>query len=528
MYKVLLADDEVLDLEGMRQFIPWSELGLEVVGAVNNGFSAYELIQQQPVDILVTDVHMPNMSGLELARRALEHKQDMRVIFVSGYQDFQYVKQALSMNACSYVLKPMDDEELIQSLNKVTKDLNEDKRRKEAEENYEVMRPMAKNELMTRLLEGDYKRLTLVELDKLSQSVGLHKLQWPLQVAVVEVDDARTSGMLGTYSTEEKLQWQQTFSQDMQEVCHSCGTIHSCQLSKQRLAILMTSEHVANCMHAIVNQVQAKYSFTFTVGIGEAVHEVDQLSASYQQAIEAVEGKMFLGKGKVIPYMDVKRTPEMEDARTLDIRVDAMCQAISEYDLVRIHDEIDNLFRSVASIRSKFTVHNLALYLVMKLDQHLQSMDEDVFRMLGMQLHNLDILQKFETTSDIRSWLVRQVFYISETLQQKSLSKNSRLIREIIKVMEDNLHENIALKDIALQFSFSPNYLGFLFKEEVGKSFSEMLFQLRMERAKELLKDPSMKIYEVANQVGYRYLPYFSRQFKETYGTTPMEFRKKL
>ena len=96
MYKVLLADDEMLDLEGMKQFIPWSELGMEVVGAVNNGFSACEVMEKQPIDILVTDINMPNMSGLELARRALGFKSDLRILFVSGYQDFHYVKQAVA------------------------------------------------------------------------------------------------------------------------------------------------------------------------------------------------------------------------------------------------------------------------------------------------------------------------------------------------------------------------------------------------------------------------------------------------
>ena len=109
MYKVLLADDEHLDLEGMRTFIPWSELGMEVVGAVSNGFSACELMERQAIDILVTDVNMPHMSGLELARRAMDRKPDVRVVFVSGHQDFHYVKQALSLKACSYVLKPMDE-----------------------------------------------------------------------------------------------------------------------------------------------------------------------------------------------------------------------------------------------------------------------------------------------------------------------------------------------------------------------------------------------------------------------------------
>ncbi|WP_316244865.1 helix-turn-helix transcriptional regulator [Paenibacillus antibioticophila] len=236
---------------------------------------------------------------------------------------------------------------------------------------------------------------------------------------------------------------------------------------------------------------------------------------------------MFFGRGQIINYEEVHKAPEMNDAKTLDIRLDALFKAMSNYELVRVHDEIDNLFKSVSTLRSKFTIYNLAMYIVFKLDHYLQGQDEDLFEMLGMELHSLDVVLKFEMMGDIRSWLVRKVFEISEMMRRKRDTKNSRLIREIMKMMKDRMHENITLKDMAEQFSFSPNYLGHLFKEEVGKSFSEMLISMRMERARDLLRNPVMKIYEVADQVGYRYIPYFSRQFKETYGMTPMEFRKR-
>lgn len=275
MYKVLLADDEHLDLEGMRTFIPWSDLGMEVVGAVSNGFSACELMERQSVDILVTDVNMPNMSGLELARRALDRKPDVRVVFVSGHQDFHFVKQALSLKACSYVLKPMDDDELVASLRQITLELE---------------------------YEANRKR------------------------------------------TEEQL-------------------------------------------------------------------------LQMMQAWGAQNGRK---------------------------------------------------------------------------------------------------------SADARDRLAEP-----EPVELENMPGSSRLIREIVATMQARLHENLTLKHIAQQFAFSPNYLGHLFKEETGRGFSEMLTELRMKRARELLKDPRVKIYEVAGQVGYRYMPYFSRQFKETFGMTPMEFRKR-
>ncbi|MEI0740007.1 response regulator [Paenibacillus sp. JTLBN-2024] len=129
MYKALIVDDEILDLEGMRTFIPWTELGLEVVDAVHNGFEALSVMERESIDVLVTDVHMPGMSGLDLVRKAKELYGRIKVIFVSGYQDFNYVKQAISLHAYNYVLKPMDDTELTEALKKIVLELDAERQR---------------------------------------------------------------------------------------------------------------------------------------------------------------------------------------------------------------------------------------------------------------------------------------------------------------------------------------------------------------------------------------------------------------
>lgn len=523
MYKVLLADDELLDLEGMKRFIPWTELGLEVVDAVNNGFMACEVMDRHSIDILVTDVNMPNMSGLELAKIAIEKKPNVRIIFVSGYQDFHYVKEALSLKACSYVLKPMDDEELISSLLGITEELKLEEQQRENEENYRHMKPMAQNDLLVRLLEGELIWDHSDSLMKLAASYGLDHLEGPLRAAVLEIDDLH---WLKSKEVEDDVQDKlENHLKQLYEIIYS-NELYTCKLTRNRMAIVLHGKGLRRSLEEIRGSIDSTISMSITVGLGEEVQHISELTQSYKQALEALDGKMFFGRGQVINYEDVRRAPELNDAKTLDIRLDALFKAMSNYDLVRVHDEIDNLFKSVSTLRSKFTVYNLAMYIVFKLDHYLQELDEDLFEMLGMELHSLDVILKFEMMGDIRSWLVRKVFEISEKIRKKRATKNSRLIREILKTMKERMNENITLKDIAEQFSFSPNYLGHLFKEEMGKNFSEMLIGMRMEQARELLKNPTLKIYEVADQVGYRYIPYFSRQFKETYGITPMEFRK--
>jgi len=512
MYKVLLADDENLDLEGMKTFIPWAELGLEVVGAVTNGFAAWDIIERQKIDILVTDVRMPNMTGLELARKAIDKWEDLRVVFVSGYQDFNYIKQALSLNAFNYVLKPMDDRELIESLRKARDALELEKARHETERVFKQMVPIVKNEFLLRLLEGEEDG----EAGQvLASEYRLEGLRWPVGVAVLEIDDL-------TWKPEQT----DRFLDSVLAFCQAQGIEHMCKLSRQRVALLLESGFDLEALRGWIDGRKNDLPFSVTGGVGGEASALPELQLAYREALQALDYKMLKGKGRLIQYEDA-RGSEREEVRNLDIQLDALFSAMANYELVNIHDELEQLFRLARGLHSKFSIQNFAMFLIMKLNDYLQSRNENLFQLLELDLSKLDIVLQFETIDDIQSWLRRRAFEISEKLYNKTKGKHWKLVQEIVEYMTARLHENVTLRDAADHFSFSPNYLGHLFKEETGKNFSDTLIALRMEKACELLKDTNLKIYEVADKVGYRYLPYFSRQFKETYGMKPMEFRRK-
>ena len=521
MYKVLLADDEILDLEGMKRFIPWESLGMSVVDSVNNGFAACEVLETQHIDILVTDIRMPNMTGLELAQKALAAQENIRIIFVSGYQDFGYVKQAIALNAISYVLKPMDDKELVDALNKVRRELDRNKEQQQTELAYQKMMPIVKNQYLLQLLEKSYDA---VPLDVLNKEFHLDEMAWPAQVALLELDDV--SWQLNHIDDAEKANMTDAFFSRLQIHLAKQNIHHVCKVTDQRTAMLLNEERDQPVVVELLEQLRLEFPFTVTVGVSNAVSRLQDLHPSYQQAVAALEYKMFRGKGKWIPYGEVP-SEDIKDAENIYIRLDSLLSAMTNYELVRIHDELEELLMLASSLRSKFTIRNFAMYIIYKLDEHLHTIHEDLFKILGMELKNLDVLLQFETIDDIFSWLRRRVFEISERLHNRKHSKNGRLIQEIVENVSGRLHETITLRDIANRFSFSPNYLGLLFKEETGHNFSDYVISMRMEKARDLLTNTKLKIYEIASQTGYQYLPYFSRQFKDTYGMTPLEYRRK-
>lgn len=529
MYNVLLVDDEELDLRGMHQFIPWSKLGMVVKGTVNNALSACDIIKNESIDILVSDINMPYMSGLELAKIAQERSPNIRIIFVSGYQEFSYVQQALSLKAYSYVLKPMDDNELITSLLKIKQDLDEEIKQKEVEEAYQSLIPIAKNEMLTRLLEGDMNG-DYEALSQFTDSQDFHKLRWPLRAAVLEMDSLAWSRKERTEHelpiTQQKLR--RVFLQQATEAMKLCGHHFYCKLNAQRVAVLLEERDLDNTVKQLYTLLQEPVNTSITIGLGQPVMQLELMPESYQQAIEAIESKMFLGRGAVIKFEEVSSEPEMLDVRKMEAGIASLLTAMTEYRLVEIYDELEKLFQLISTMRSRFTVHHLTNHFIGKLEQHLNSLGEDLFDLINMDIKQMDILLQFETVQEIRIWLMHRIYEISEQLNAKNNNQSSRFIRNVRSVIKQKMHENITLKDIAQVFSFSPSYLGFLIKEKSGCTFNELLVNMRMERACELLKEPGLKIYEIADQVGYRYLPYFSRQFKDRFGVTPLEYRKKM
>jgi len=525
MYRVLLADDEDFDLQGLQRFVPWTELGMEIVASVNSGFEALAVLRDEPVDLLVTDIRMPNMSGLELARKTLEMVSNIEIIFVSGYEDFHYARQALTLNAASYILKPVDDEELIGALKKVKARMDQRSKRKQSELDYAFGEPFIKNQVINNLLTGAVEK---GDIPFIVEKLQLGPTESSLRAVIVEVDDCLWK--LTSYEDQERNQILQELSSKLITFCNEQHVKHICKISTHRIGLIVdwSIEKCKDIFTDWVNMVQhSSCPLTITIAIGNAVPSIVHLNNSYISAEHTLDYKMFSGKSKVIDFSEVSEK-QVQDNKNFELQLDALFVSISSYDLVRVTDEIEQLFTLLKSFRSKITIQHFVIHLIVRLDAYLHTLNENIYQMLGIEMRDLDILLQFETIDDIRSWLTRRLFEISELLQLKKEKGNQKLISKVIQYIDQEqcLQNNVSLKDIANVFSFSPNHLGYLFKVETGKSFTDYIIQLRLERARQLLQDPQLKVYEVADQVGYRNLTYFSRQFKKEFGVSPGDYRK--
>ncbi|ANE46417.1 hypothetical protein SY83_09165 [Paenibacillus swuensis] len=521
-YRVMLVDDERVDLEWLKRRMPWEELGLTISATANSAFTALRFIEENPVDILISDIKMPIMSGLELAQKARQFVPNMKVVFISGHEDFDYAKQAISLNAVGYVLKPVENQELHDILKTVVYQLDQEHITVHEQQQLSRTLPFVRNELIHQWLEGyTSSAFSVSELEKL----GIHMRPDGLLVSILEVDDM--DWKLMHYPKEKQ---QELLHQAIRLITESFDYYHLgyyFKSSHHRITLITEHLQAHTILMETIDLIRKNTPLTITVGLGPRVYRLEPLTDSYQLAKKALDYKLFVGKSCVIPYHEAKKEQHVQTALNLEEKLEPLMDAMREYDLVKIDDGLEELFAFVNHMDSKISVYNFVMHLVAKLDAQFRKMNESVYEILQWDYDQFEVLYQFETVHDMKSWLRRRLFELSELLLKKHQGRDRKIIHAVKAYIDLHIESKITLRNTAHQFAFSPNYLGFLFKEETGIHFSEYVMERRLEKACELLLDPSLKIYEITDRIGYKNMIYFNRHFKEQFGMTPSDYRKK-
>ncbi|WP_338044948.1 helix-turn-helix domain-containing protein [Paenibacillus lignilyticus] len=292
--------------------------------------------------------------------------------------------------------------------------------------------------------------------------------------------------------------------------------------------VLLTSggDHCGAALDKMIRAFRAAFPFTITIGLGDDAYNEERLHESYRQAETALSIKWIMGKDRVIRDAS-SRSIGKPAAAGVDKLVGEMLQAILEYDLLKIDDCLLALFWQDHGPLRKSEAYDLIVRITSKLHSDLQLMNENLYHLLNWDSHQPVVLFEFETMNDIVSWLRRRFFELSELLFNKRRKQDRKLIAEMITYMEEHLLQKVTLKEAAAKLHFTPNYLGYLFKEETGVTFSDFLNEIRIKKARAMLDNPKLKVYEIAESVGYKNVIYFNRMFKQATGMTPGEYRKK-
>jgi len=522
MHSVLLVDDEVFARKGLRQLIDWEACGFRVIGEADNGEDAYAFIEQAGPDLVITDIRMPVMDGLELIRKTVESRSEPPgFVIVSGYNEFAYAQQAVRYGVHDFILKPVDDGELKATLRKLDGKLRQEK----------LIRGKKRQLFHELLLESAVKG----EADEASlaawrEQLGVNPGE-AVQYALVEVNDLHpwAEGAPETPSDEEmRERIRETFDR-------VTGAERETFLHRHhnRYGLLITSGHLrkfsgdpARLACALQRELSLAFNTAVYVYVGTPIEDLRRLGDSYRSAKDALLYKFVAETDRTVMHEEVRPL----SLQYIDLDNDLyrrLMGNVEENNAEAIVRTIDDMFREFREKRYvpeavKAAIHRCVSGIVrllngVGLDQHGLASFEPVIAWPDYNVSPPELKRLFVRFAlESAEWLGRH--------RKESLRSN---IRHIKAYIDEHFRENISLKSIAARFYINPVYLGQLFKKTYGIYFNDYLLRLRVEEAKKLLRQTDLRIYEIADRVGFSNADYFVTQFEKIEHMTPTEYRNK-
>lgn len=533
MYKVLLVDDEALIREAISENTRWKELGYELMGTCKEGREAIERLDQEEADLVLTDICMPYVDGMELTRYLYEKHKGVKVIIISGYDDFEYAKTAVKYQVMDYILKPITAKELAQTLTRVKEKLDEERFQrsdmKRIRGAYMSNLPILRGRFLNSLLMGN------VGAQEIQEKLKDYKIRLDgkyFMTALVTGDDLtpflRQSdeyksdlACFAIYNISAEIMDFYQAGVSFQDVDERTVLIFSGNEGIEELALKVTEEIHDSIFHFL--KVQS------TIGLGGRVGRLQELPRSFQEAKRTLEYKFVLGGNQVIYAREL---PENQDlvSGELPKYVSRICLAIRSGKEEDVREEIGAFTSALRQSclnrnRSIFHVQNLILSVMNELD--LAALNDE--KILKEERELLNTVYARNHLSEVEEVLVAFSTRLAEHFRDEKDSYCKRQALRALDYIEEHYKDSdVTLNSVCSYLAMSTSYFSSIFKNYTGETFIEALTRKRVEKAKFLLENTSRKNYEIACDVGYSDPHYFSNIFKKATGMTPTEYARKV
>ena len=525
-YKVILVDDEEEVIDVMEAKIRWNELGFEVVGSATNGVKALELIEKLQPDVVLTDIKMPYMDGLELARRVRADYPNIYIMLCTGFDEFEYAKEAVHLEIKEYMLKPINAVELSECLTRLKDTLDKEREEKlnvkKLEDYFQEALPALKSNFLISLIEGrvseeDYKRfLTAYQVD----------MKGPLFCCVVFHTSANhvpegTGSLLLSMSVDREIKQRLTEKWKCQEFIYLGNTVLVLEVDTEENLVQITDECDRFCRWAyrIMGAV-------VTAGVGTTCESLYDISTSYEGAREAVSYRVLYGTKRAINIGEIVPKESKIQTQQEEARMQELFRAIHVGDEEEIEKaarkEIEKLHKNAKTIGQ----YNLATMEIVSGYFKFCSNNSLDFNEMSGNVPNLYQKVSQMDESALTSWIIGMSLKISEQLKNARNSTSRRLVTEAQNIVRERYMESeITLDDVCSALGVSNSYFSSIFKKEMGKSFISYLTDYRMDIAAEMILNTTEKSYTIAEKVGYLDANYFGYVFKKKFGMSPSKYR---
>ncbi|MFB9278197.1 response regulator [Cohnella cellulosilytica] len=541
MYKLLIVDDEPTVRFGLRSYFDWSSYGIEVIGEADDGDVALEMIEKEQPDLILTDVRMPNMDGLALSRQVSALYPQCKIMFVSGHGDADYLKSALKVNAVDYIFKPVNLQELSAVMTRVVADLDAERAERRHKQEMQVKlnegMPLLREKLLLSLISGSASK---PELRERIQFLGLElPVDAPYWVMVVSVDD-RAEVMGHRSERDRQLLWYSILNiyQELIDT-HLRGYAFEYQVG-EFVGVLRadiaggTASDAAEALLALAGNVRENLErwlkIGVTIGIGDQVNTLSDVTYAYKQAREAADHKWYLGKNRIIT-MDGLEYPQLDADRMNKydpVYTEQLISALKAADSDKLKQVLDPIFADLNRARRDGLKYgrNVCQQIVLAVGQLLLELGVQSPELEATESALWEALFEKETSDEMRHLIESYLSAVCERIGEKRIGKMANLVERVRAVIEENYSDaSLTMADIGKAVYLTPTYVSLLFKQETGQTLNEYLTQVRVDKAKELLRDPQYKFYDICYAIGYTDPSYFTKLFKKVTGMTPSVYR---
>lgn len=534
--KVFLVEDEMVIRRGIKNSIDWEKEGYIFCGEASDGELAYPMIIKEKPDILITDIRMPFMDGLELCKLVKKELPNIKILILSGYDEFDYAKEAIRLGVTEYLLKPISSGKLLEALNGVSESIRREKEDKDLVRKYmEEMRENTEHEkqkFFEQMIAGNLSMADALETGKkyeMNLSAGMYNLL--LFRFTLGKENRKSGELLGEaeYAIEkltERLEYVFEFQRGVEGWAFLLMADNEEQMSERVKELSKDLE-----------EIMKNYStIAYFGGIGQPVARLRELEESFREAERALAARFTMELNRIISVEDIRMAQNVDTLDDIEItsfgEIEKTRTMLEKFLNNGAEDEIDEFVDVYINELSEENLKSVLMrqYIIMDAYIVMMSFCEKFEGIEGeMQAQSEELknsMKTIQTLEEIKNYirmLLKKIIGVRDTISGRRYS-------DIIEIAKDQIRktymsDEISLNTIAAEVGMSPSYFSSIFSKEMGKTFVEYLTEIRMDRAKELLMCSSMKTSEIGYEVGYKDPHYFSYIFKKTQNCTPKEFR---
>ncbi|MNH95113.1 HTH-type transcriptional regulator YesS [compost metagenome] len=529
--KLLIVEDEIRLRDRMVEGIPWELHGIELIGAVGNGDEALRLIEKIGADIVLTDIRMPVMSGLEMARLLKEYHRHIKMIVLTGHDEFDYARESIEFGVIKYLLKPASNDSILNAVLDAAfsrkLELEEKHNHLLLQEKWGLHLPRLQEAFYRNWLTGSYASWELI---KRAEELMLELPEQLYIPVILDMDPLN----------EEDTRF---FRSDRSLLHFSLHTIAKERLMEASFYVLQDDngmtvvlfvasleddrrdfyQRVNHNVTDVLTMIQDCLKVTASAGIGPIVSAKEMLPEAYLKAKQALQTRIVYGHNMAITFREDQATAVKWTSLTdIEKQLEASFELGDEN---KAKEVAGQMIRSVFSTESVSDVREFLIHISGMLSRFIHSRQWLLTEVTGDDYTYFENLNQLLTREQIQEWVIRMTGRICHFVNDKRNSSIKQSVVDILKFIDTRLHEDISLYKISESLYMNSSYLSRLFKEEMGMSFTDYLLKRRMEHAKGLMIQ-GFKVYEAAEQVGFKHVNYFSKAFHKYWGIKPGELNK--